>query len=244
MNLILIIFLQWTSLVFAGNFSDQTINPNNVVDAPNYIAVKEDLSNIPKELHPIALSVGRLSMSCTGTHIGNGLIVTAGHCFDATEKLQKNVSCKGISIVWGYKNKNSLKGHCQKVLVMQNKPGIDYALIQVDFYPEEFVEIETKKINLSKHEFTLFSHPRSRPLQWSQYCEAEKLDPAPRDKKFIFHKCDTEPGSSGAALINVDSLKIVGLHKGGAELSDGTLNFSTDIRRTLIGDFIPSDILH
>jgi V8-like Glu-specific endopeptidase len=31
------------------------------------------------------------------------------------------------------------------------------------------------------------------------------------------HRCDTEPGSSGAAIISTSSLSIVGVHNGGGD---------------------------
>ena len=62
---------------------------------------------------------------------------------------------------------------------------------------------------------TIFSHPDELPLQWSKLCGIERLSHPGLPIGSIQHRCDTNPGSSGAAIINALSLKVVGIHDGG-----------------------------
>ncbi len=215
--------------------------PSSIVDGVDFIRVEEDLSNIPQKFHNAAESIGRLSMGCTGTHIGDGLVLTAGHCFDASSRIEKNQPCPNVKIAWGYRGSrpSSLISSCQNVVIKQNRPGADYALFEVRPIPPNKVEVDLRNLDFDNERATLFSHPRKQALLWSRYCKLKILDPAPRDPTFLYHKCDTEPGSSGAALIMERNLKIASLHKGGLDFGIiGVWNYSTALRETPILEII------
>ena len=234
---ILILFF----IVFQFQQVDAQLMPSSIVDGVDFIRVKEDLSNIPQKFHNAAESIGRLSMGCTGTHIGDGLVLTAGHCFDALSRIEKNQPCPNVKIAWGFRGSrpSSMVSTCQNVIIKQNRPGADYALIEVQPIPANKVEVDLRNLDFNNERATLFSHPRRQPLLWSRYCKLKILDPAPRDPTFLYHQCDTEPGSSGAALILERNLKIVSLHKGGLDFGIiGVWNYSTDLRETPIIDII------
>lgn len=222
---------------FSFGFAQSPGRPRNVVGESDFLTVKEDLSNIPQKFWRLADSVGRLSMGCTGTHIGRGLVVTAGHCFDATENLSQSLPCEKVKIRWGYRGntQSTLISECRRVVVMQNRPGADFALLEMYPAPPSFVVIDSRPLDFDSERATLFSHPKGQPLQWSRYCITKKFNPAPRDPRFLYHECDTNPGSSGAALVLEKNQKLVALHKGGLEFVDfGTWNFATRITETPI----------
>src|SRR5690606_16580312 len=126
MNIVLALCLM---LLSSPTFAWDT---SNIIDDPNFIEVDDKMENIPPEFKRIAKSIGRVSMSCTATHIGKGLALTAGHCLRASESVEYDQSCEGITIRWGYRGskKKRLKSKCLRILVMQNKPGADYALLE------------------------------------------------------------------------------------------------------------------
>jgi V8-like Glu-specific endopeptidase len=225
-------------LLFSINLMAQVPGrPRSVVGPIDFIPVEENLSNIPAQFHRLADSVGRLSMGCTGTHIGRGLVVTAGHCFDATPNMSQNVACEKVKIRWGYRGNTSstLISDCRRVVVMQNRPGADYAVFEVAPPPPSYTEVDLRALDFDNERATLFSHPKGQPLQWSRYCKTKKFDPAPRDPRFLYHECDTYPGSSGAALVLESNSKIVAFHKGGLDFQNlGTWNFATRVTETPI----------
>jgi len=217
------------------------MTPSSIVGEVDFIRVNEDLSNIPRKFHNAAESIGRLSMGCTGTHIGDGLVLTAGHCFDAQSRMQRNQPCPQVKVAWGYRGSrpSSLVSSCRNVIVMQNRPGADYALIEVRPIPPNKVDVDLRNLNFDNERATLFSHPRRQPLLWSRYCKLNILNPAPRDPTFLYHQCDTEPGSSGAALIMERNLKIASIHKGGLDFGMiGVWNFSTALSQTPIPEIL------
>ncbi|MFN8846349.1 MAG: trypsin-like serine peptidase [Bdellovibrionales bacterium] len=213
----------------------------NIVGQDDFLTVNENLSNIPEKWWRLADSVGRFSMGCTGTHLGRGLVATAGHCFDASQNITQNSACEKVQIRWGYRGstQSTLVSQCLRIIAMQNRPGIDYALVEVSPPPPSWVNIDPRPLSLDQERATLFSHPKGRPLQWSRYCRTKKLDPPPRDARFIYHECDTQPGSSGAAVVLENTGRVVALHKGGAEIPNlGTWNFATRLTETPIPQII------
>ena len=63
-----------------------------------------------------------MSMGCTATHIGNGIVLSAGHCFWAEDTLTKDQPCSDTTIDWGVRGdkKAYLTSKCEKVLFEQN----------------------------------------------------------------------------------------------------------------------------
>lgn len=225
------------SLLLVSNLGFSQVPGRNIVGQDDFISVKEDLSNIPAKWHQLVDSIGRFSMGCTGTHLGRGLVVTAGHCFDAAQAVSQNSPCEKVQIRWGYRGntQSTLISECKRVLVMQNRPGADYALVEVFPAPPQWVRIDPRPQSHNQERATLFSHPKGRPLQWSRYCPTRVFNPAPRDPRFLYHACDTSPGSSGAALVLDSHQRVVAIHKGGAEFQNlGTWNFATRITETPI----------
>jgi hypothetical protein len=78
-------------------------------------------------------------------------------------------------------------------------------------------------------QLTIFSHPAGRPLEWSKLCNLAN----PGATQFQY-QCDTQGGSSGAAVIRTDTLKVVGLHFGGG----GNFNGATFLLSTPLASFV------
>ena len=209
------------SLFFS--FSIQAATIDKVIGQDELILVAAHAQNIPLRYRALVDAFGKISMNCTATHIGHGYVLTAGHCFLATPTAQKDLDCKDINIEWGVREEIEpyLKSQCEKIIIQQTDYLNDYAVMKVSPIPPVAIMPEMKRRATIGDTLTVFSHPNKLPLYWSQFCGVERQFHGDLPKNTIQHKCDTNPGSSGASLINTLSLKVVGIHDGGVDGIDG-----------------------
>jgi len=188
----------------------------------------------------IVQSIGMMKLGCTVTHIGNGFAVTAGHCFyhKPSDKVIKDKSCsKGKYIIeWGktYQGSRSFVSNCKRIVVLEHSSSVDYALIQVFPVPNTYLEIENLDNIVEREEIKLISYPKKRPMEWSGICLAELYSFSTYAQRWVY-ECDTEPGSSGAPLLNAQN-KIVGIHN--SYISTLNKNSGTHIANTNIIDYL------
>ncbi len=225
LTLLLVLSLQVT-------FSQaQVEDQDRIIGANDLVLVKTDLTNIPPKFRSSIAAIGKLTSGCTVTHIGQGYAVTAGHCFWQTffdEKLKFNEKCSDEVITWAWtegstENKTS---ECLEVVAMQRSEtaNLDFAIMKISNPPAVKFEIEWKKKPNAGSFVTLFSYPEEAPLSWSKYCRIKKVTATDVLPGLMHHVCDTLAGSSGAAVLDMMTGKIVALHKSGdgETLDDGT----------------------
>lgn len=207
-----------------------------VVGPDNMKLVDANLLNIPFKYRQIAESVGLMSMGCTGTHIGNGLVVSAGHCFDPAKVAKHRTSCEGIQVFWNVRNGREPSGvsNCRQVLVLELNNQKDYALFRVDNPPRASVKIKIQGRPALGSRVTIFSHPYKDPLTWSGTCAIIRALNYRLNVNALHHSCDTKPASSGAAIIDAASLEMVGIHAGGVQKGLSGGNYGTYIDWTYI----------
>jgi hypothetical protein len=201
-----------------------------IIGTNDFVSVLEDGANIPEKYRPLVDAFGRMG-GCTATHIGNGLAISAGHCFRAGSEPQTNMPCSR-SVAWGYRKDKPayLTSKCEVVLAAQNGAR-DYAIFVVRPIPPVSVAVSTTR-PLDGSEITIFGHPRRRPLEWSRTCTVKaSTNPA---SSFFRHQCDTEPASSGSSILDDTSLAVIGIHDGGG----GQANYATYFADTPIQDFL------
>jgi hypothetical protein len=230
-----------TVFIFAQAIPEKIIGENDLV------IVNKEASNIPFRYQKLVNAFGNVMYNevdadgkltdsyygCTGTHMGNGYIIMAGHCVGATSVVTSQENCHFIqndnplissqvhisTIDFGYREEGKplMRSECQQIVAAMYDPvnGIDFAIVKVSTYPAEFILPDTKRRTITGDTLTIFSHPEGEVLQWSKTCGVERILHPELSSSFIHHKCDTKPGSSGAAIINVLSLRIVGVHDGG-----------------------------
>lgn len=199
---------------------------------------------------------------CTATHIGRGYVLTAGHCVGANSQLKVGQGCSFsvtdpffgnynssiTAIEWGYRQgvEPYMKSTCQEVVVaLTNNEGFDFAILKVSPSPDEFIAPDTSRRAIIGDSVTIFSHPNGEVLQWSRTCGVERVLHPEIPGSYVQHKCDTNPGSSGATIINMVSMKVVGIHDGG--LNDMTdsgqrlttgMNYGTYIYNSPVLDWL------
>ncbi len=233
------------SIFLSATSSFSKIEIEKVIDDNDLVTVDKDISNIPFRYKKIMNAIGvvqyeqknedgkvEFSYACTGTHLGGGYVITAGHCVGASKTLSSQKDCSFIeknpfmsspvilsAIDFGYRDQVTpfMRSNCQEIVaaLKDDDAGFDFAILKVSPYPEEFILPDITRRSILGDTVTIFSHPNGEALQWSKSCGVERVLRANIPGTFIQHQCDTKPGSSGAAIINVISLKVVGIHDGG-----------------------------
>lgn len=197
----------------------QPLHIQKIIGTNDLVAVAADASNIPVQFRSLVDAFGVIGVGCTATHIGHGYVLTAGHCFAgaATPVTDQDCSAPTNDIKWGYRDgvQPYLTSKCVKVVIAQTTAQMDYALLKVDPAPTAFVKPNLLTKGYIGESVTIFSHPDDLTLRWSQDCTIQQTPDANFDPAMIDHQCDTDPGSSGAVLIDVNTLEIVGIHDGG-----------------------------
>ncbi|MEY3900877.1 MAG: hypothetical protein RL189_183 [Pseudomonadota bacterium] len=224
-----LLFSPWTMLSCAVGTNDSL--PNKIIGENDLTPVQQDTGNLPERLRPLIPAIGMLEAGCTVTHIGNGLVVTAGHCIP--KHWLPMDGCLGdryprMSVRWNYlgaaEQAETSRSFCLRLLQSEVSNSHDYALLLVDNPPAAFVDVELNKRSPAGSEITLFGYPRKRPMEWSKFCVVVPFpdnfmpELSARERKNLFaHQCDTEQGNSGSPLIDLKTLELVGIHHGGYE---------------------------
>ena len=221
-----------TAALSTFSFSAGAQDFEKIIGEDDMVAVDATGSNIPARYQEMINAFGILSMGCTATHIGNGYVLSAGHCFHAPEEPVENLECSNLTISWGVREgvEPYMTSVCESIVIAQLNPnGNDFALIKVSPVPKAAVAPELNRRAVVGDTMTMFSHPEELPLRWSSFCGIEREQHLDLPAGAFHHKCDTNPGSSGASILNILTLKVIGIHDGGVVNSNGGMNYGTYI---------------
>ncbi len=203
---------------------------SKIIGENNLIKVKKDGSNVDSNLRPYLDAFGIISLGdgvCSGTHIGNGYVLTAGHCIlpEGREGTLINKSCSAIKIYWGYRGSPetgspkpgvSMVSQCTQMIYAERTQQRDFAVLKVDQAPAASIPLAASKV-VAGTKITIFGYPQGRPLEWSQYCSVKGVDGY---KTMFAHLCDTEPGNSGSTILAISSSGspyVIGIHDAGTD---------------------------
>lgn len=220
-----------------------------IIGTNDLVTVLQDGANIPAKYGPLLDAFGRISNGCTATHIGGGLAIAAGHCFRAPSTRRDNIQCPTYSVAWGFRKDDPsyMTSQCQIVLAGEYNRNRDYAIFVVRPIPPVEVAVDYAARPAVGTPITIFGHPRSRPLEWSQLCTVQPASNGGYGVDMFTHQCDTEGGSSGSSILDDRTLKVIGIHDGGrvpwnygtflantplAELMEGPLDIPPIVRFT------------
>jgi hypothetical protein len=213
-----------------------TTESEKIIGENDLVSVRKDGANLPEKYRTLVDAFGVISMGCTATHIGDGLMLTAGHCFRAGAQRRDNVPCPGVTIKWGVRvdKPSYLTSTCDIVLAMEQNSDRDYAIVKVSPAPKAKIGVDFAARPALDSQLTIFSHPRRRPLEWSKTCVVKSGATGGWGIDMFSHQCDTEPGSSGATVLADGSLKVIGIHDGGLV----PWNYATYLTNTPLREFV------
>lgn len=212
----------------------ETVSPNKIIGDNDLVPVTENGDNIPAAYRGILDAFGRISMGCTATHIGQGFVLSAGHCFNAPSAREDLVDCDSVTVEWGVRRSAQpyMVSRCEMILAQATNDQVDYAIFKVTPAPHAQLEVSDSPAVFGT-DITLFGHPMGRTLEWSGVCQMLTPDHGGWGSEAFSHQCDTEPGNSGSSVLDAHSLKIVGIHDGGIR----PYNYGTFINQTPIAEF-------
>ncbi len=191
----------------------------------DFVKVDSMGSSIPANYRNLIHAIGYLDSGCTVSHIGNGLVLTAAHCLSNDELFPDNPEqcLRGRSIQFGI-FKDGVKGPkatCIKFLYGERNINRDVALLYVENWPNDKIDVELENKPAPDTTITLFSHPDGRPLEWSKDCSLIPVKYCSFKDAFAF-MCDSEPGSSGSLLLSANTAtpKALGVLRGPSDEGD------------------------
>ena len=148
--------------------------------------------------------------SCSGFLVAADLIATAGHCvpetcdpgvkivFDFSLK-SANQRTSGISVHQVYQ--------CRKVIARKNTSTEDFALIQLDRPVPDHQPLKLSTCAAeTTDELVVFGHPLGLPLKVADGAQVQRVYDS-----FFIADTDTFDGNSGSAVMNAQSLEVVGI---------------------------------
>lgn len=217
----------------------------SIIGTNDLVYVPKDLTNFNEKSPSEDLldSIGLMKLGCTATHIGNNVVITAGHCIHPRFfSFHKDLPCtREFPISWGVRGryKGYLDSKCVRIIAAENSIKRDFALIKVDRAPKDQFNIYNGGEPELNRSMTIYSHPMKRPLQWSKNCNnlgRKDLGQWNSNRDYylnrIHYSCDTEGGSSGAAVIDSDTYEVLAIHNSGSGFS-GDQNKATSIKDIL-----------
>jgi V8-like Glu-specific endopeptidase len=211
--------------------SVMTITQSKIIGTNEMVKVNKDGSNVDANLRPYLNAFGIIDLGggvCSGTHIGNGYVLTAGHCLMKGQFGEKlNEECSNIRVLWGYRGSPATGSpkpivnqisNCQKIVYAELSKERDFAILKMDSAPAVSIKLSKTGARISNGtRLTIFGYPQGRPLEWSTYCGSQQIPQLP---SMFAHNCDTEPGNSGSTVLAINESgtpSIIGIHDSGTE---------------------------
>lgn len=164
---------------------------------------------------------------CTGTLITKDLFLTAEHCAS---------KCADIKVTFGFLKESRDESFSCKEIIEQGDSNYenDYFIIRLEGNPGVkwgWYDVSAQPVSKGS-ELLMIHHPKATPMKVSKTNCFLKTE----EGNFLTHRCDTQPGSSGAAILlpnyeNPEASKIVGVHTlGGCSNDDESTNSGPSMR--------------
>ncbi|MEN9826376.1 MAG: hypothetical protein RI953_2121 [Pseudomonadota bacterium] len=211
-----------------------------------------------------------ISQRCTATHVGNGLMVTAGHCFLGAW------DCNDARVSWENENFTS---RCQYIVYSNASEAYsdgreisnDLTVFKVDRWPAAAVALSAKvnpgenqvatgasAIAISKNTVSGFIATKTSAPCNIIFGPVVNIFSQPKPFDTAKHGCEISDISSGSPLINSSTNQLIAIHQGTSllpELENSSSEASTQLvhyakiiadidiqKATSLPDAIPSNI--
>jgi hypothetical protein len=138
------------------------------------------------------------SEACTMNYLGDGLVLTAGHCLKPTD-------CSSVQLSWLNENMILEKGgSCKRILShFYEKNGFDYTIFEIEGQiPRRQMEIPDlleiqDSLDVSTVGFRISEQSGNFDLIYQEKCSLSPLVTRP---DLFSHNCDLGPSNSGSIL--------------------------------------------
>lgn len=209
---------------FNKNITESICGTNNLQHVSEYDGARgqpvEFVSKYEQAVGALAYGVlPNTSKYCTGILISEDLFLTAAHCVDST--ILKEFAVFNFQKLRG--STELAKPEHFKILAVVEKAlnQLDYAIIQIDGKPG--LKYGFQKINVAAipdgNILTIIQHPSGKP-KMVDIGHKNGL----RDQDYMtYGDLDTEPGSSGSAVLDQNGF-VVGVHTNGGCFNTGGEN--------------------
>ncbi len=164
----------------------------------------------------------RHNSSCTATRISADLIITNYHCVPG-----KDVTALAAQARFGFLDPQTAPGAAFAVDItpVESSPEFDFAILRLVAAPSlsDHPAVPLKRHRVRDGEsLILVHHPLGQAQRLTRFrCQAGR--PAFSEGRLIHH-CDTQGGSSGAAVLTLDGFAFAGLHFAGVPHPDRPFN--------------------
>lgn len=212
------------SLVIALFLTSSLIAENRTVCGSNEM---EKMIALDENMQKLGHPVGNLkaSGSCSGVLISEDLFLSAAHC---------KTSCSSMKVTFGYLSRQKETFACKEIIEAgSGGSNLDYLIIRLEGSPGKtwgWFDMSDKPLTKGQ-KLLMIHHPSGSPMKVSRKnCAFQK-----ESNGFLQHNCDTEPGSSGGAVLLPDDehpekTKVVAVHTlGGCNSSSTSFNSGPSI---------------
>ena len=185
--------------------------------------VSADGSNLAPNLREIAKAVGFTCSGCTAFYIGDGLVVTDGHCLHGkpaqgvTLDPLTDLNCGEMSVKlgWVFGRDDSSSHRCTRIVSYlfssQEKYGsagdYDIAVLKIDGVPTTKIALSDEVV-MAGDKVAVLHHAGQKPMQY-QECSVLSTS-APH---WITTDCELGGGASGAPVISLKTNSVIGIFK-------------------------------
>jgi V8-like Glu-specific endopeptidase len=175
----------------------------------------------------------KISQRCTATHVGDGLMVTAGHCFMGT------YDCNDAKVSWENEDYTS---RCQYVLYSNASESYsngseisnDLTVFKIDKYPQAKAVLQPAAQPAESSESNFFTeaiafskrHSGSTPSTvTSSPCRlvhgpVVNIFSQPKPSDTVRHNCELSDIASGSPLMRLSNNELLAIHQGSSLLPD------------------------
>jgi V8-like Glu-specific endopeptidase len=205
--------------------SARTVCGNNDMTAMQ--TESDDLKKMGTPIGIWEVDMGGGTGMCTGTLISKDLMLTAQHC---------EGECSGIEVTFGYLSEQRKEKFKCKEIVEKGDGSLDkdYLIIRLEGSPGVawgWYDMSARKLDPGQA-LMMIHHPSGSPMKVSR----KNCSLVEQKSDFISHRCDTQPGSSGAGILVPDfqhpaNSRIIGVHTlGGCNQDETDFNSGPAIR--------------
>ena len=163
---------------------------------------------------------------CTATLVAPNRVLTNHHCIPG----EGTVLAAELHLGYLTREGGSDKYRVE-VEPIESDPDLDYAIVAVNGVPEDRYPPISLRVGQPQDGQSLYvwHHPIGSPQRLTRYGCRSKAPWRDRATQHLVHTCDTEPGSSGALLLDQD-FNVVALHHRGIRDEDEIYNFGTPMQ--------------